>query len=380
MKKITSAIFLIFIIISCKEETPKDYYSIKGKIKNYNGTIYLNRELHSNYYLDNFKLDSVGVLEKATVVNGEFEFKLSKKYNIPFLFHLGTDNTKTSSFILDTKNQQIIIDSLYFNVKPQIICENSTILNEELLLDKRNTPALEEFKFKFNKIKEADFPKDSIEKLMISARRKLTDKNILILKDFTINHPNSYVSFWYIVRNQMYNGYNIELEKAYNNLSNTIKQSKVAKVFEKSMLEAKTLHNGTAFPEIKLKNKELKEINFNAFKNSDSKYILVDFWFSYCGPCIAQFPKLKELQKKYSQNQLKIISISTDKTKNVDNWFKVVDREKITWLNLLDENGAETSVLGINKFPTNYLLNKEGIILERDISLIELEELLNKKN
>ncbi|MCF6181073.1 TlpA disulfide reductase family protein [Lutibacter sp.] len=367
--------FILFLFISflasCKKTESKDY-RIKGEIKNYNGTVYLIKAIDAIYYFNNFIKDS------TIAVDGKFEFRLSKKNNIPLPFYIETAQTRTGQFILEPKNQQLLIDSLYFNVKPIIISENSTIQNEEVILGEKLKPFLNEFKIEFKKIRGNDLPKDSIEKFSIALRKSLTKHNYKTLIDFTKEFPNSYVAFWKILISQMYNGYNEELEKAYNNLSNTIKQTKEAKIFKKRMLEAKMLQEGNLFPEIKLSNIDSKELIFKVFENSDSKYILIDFWFSYCGPCIAQFPKLKELQKKYSPNQLSIISISTDKTKNVNNWFKVVDRKKITWLNLLDENGTETSVLGINKFPTNYLLNKEGIILEKDISLTDLEKVLKE--
>jgi len=281
-------------------------------------------------------------------------------------------------FILEQQDQLLVIDSLYHGVKPKIICNNSTISDEDLIFEKRRKPLLEEFMLEFNKMNNVDFPKDSIETFANAARKKLTDKTNLILTEFTKNYPNSYVGFWQLVMNQMYNGYNEENENAYNNLSEKIKQTKVARIFEEKMLLSKVLLNGRYFPELKLKNRELENFIFKPIVNPQTNYILVDFWFSYCSPCIAQFPKLKELYKKYNTNELKIISISTDITKNIDNWHKVIEKNNIPWENFLDENGVEVSPLGINSYPTNYLLNNEGTILYKNISLADLEILLRR--
>ncbi|NJB72224.1 thiol-disulfide isomerase/thioredoxin [Saonia flava] len=373
MKKIAPILLLIFIIISCKKVKPKEYYSIKGKIENFNGNIYLTKALFDDeYYFDNSLKDSV------LVSDGKFEFRLSTKNNFPLPFYIETDKTKTSHFILEPKDQQIIIDSLYYNVFPKIICKNSTIQKEQLILKERISIALEKFKTEFKKIKSPDFPKDSIEKSAINAREKLTFESNLILKEFAKDYPNSFVSFWKIAMNIQYNGYNEELENAYNNLSTTIKQSKVSNVLLQNILKAKTFKIGNHFPIIKLKNKELNEIVLNVTENSKADYSLVDFWFSNCGPCIAQFPKLKELHSKYNPKQFNIISISTDKTKDIDNWYKIMEQKNMTWPNLLDENGTKSSTLGIVSFPTNYLLNKKGIIIKKNISLIELEKLFEK--
>lgn len=372
MKKITYAILLLFLMVSYKEVQQNNYYSIKGNIKNFKGTIYLRKVIDDNYYLNTVIKDS------AIVKDGKFEFRISKKNAIPLPFYIETDKTKTFRFLLEPEDQQITIDSLYYNVSPKIIYKNSTILNEELILKERRVLALKEFKAEFKKIQSPNFPKDSIEKFSINARKKLNEESCLALTNFIKDYPNSFVGFWEIIISSTYNGYNEELENAYNNLSIKIKQSDVAKVFENNMTSAKTLKTGGSFPIIKLKNKELKEIAFITDKNSNANYTLIDFWFSYCKPCIAQFPKLKNLYSTYNSNQLKIISISTDKTKYINNWYKVIEQHNIPWLNLIDENGTKTSALGINYFPTNYLLNKEGIIIKKDISLIELQELLEK--
>lgn len=370
--------FLIFIclitLISCKNSESSKYYIIDGEINNYNGKIYLTNAADTKYYPDNFIKDSVKVL------NGKFQFRLSKNFNIPFPFHLQTDKLRTNRFILEPQNQKIVIDSLYHNVKPKIICENSTISSEEQIIKEKEKIPFEEFKLEFSKIRDTSFPKDSVEKFAIAARKKLTDKRILILREFTKEFPNSYVGFWDIVVNQMYNGYSEELENAYNNLSSDIRGSVPAKELEVRMLNGKVLQVGKYFPQLRLKNKELVEFVFNPTDNSEASYILVDFWFSNCSPCIAQFPKLKEFHTKYNPDQIKIISISTDITKNVDNWYKVMEDKKVPWINFLDENGTEVSPLGINSFPTNYLLDREGVILKKNISLVDLEVLLEGLN
>jgi len=365
-------VLLVTLFSSCKKETVKENYIIEGKVKNYNGPIYLRNAVASKYYFDYIESDSV------IVHNGKFEFKLSKELEFPLPFTIETDKISTNLFILEPQNQQIIIDSLYHRTSPKIIYKNSTINEEEQILREREKPLIEDFKVEFKRIRSDDFPKDSIEKYAINARKKLTYETNLVLANFTKEYPNSYVGFWKIVESQMYNGYNKELEKAFNNLSTTIKQTRVGKIFEESILDVSSLIVGRPFPLMKLKNKKLEEVVFKVDGNSNPNYILVDFWFSYCSPCIGQFPKMKQLHKKFYPNQLKIISISTDKTKNVDNWYKVMEDKNINWYNLLDENGVESLSIGINTFPTNYLLDNEGIILKKDVSLSELEVLLEK--
>jgi len=218
-------LLILLFITSCRRNQPSEFYVINGEIKNYNGKIYLTQTVDTIYYSNKFRKDS------AIAVNGKFEFRISKKNSIPFPFYLNIDNTRTSWFILEPKDQQIIIDSLYHGAKPIIICENSIIPREKLILEERNKPVFEEFKLELNKIRNANFPKDSIETHMIAIRKKMSNRAILILKDFTKEYPNSYVAFWKIVIIQMYNGFSEELESAYKNLSSSIKQTEAANIF-----------------------------------------------------------------------------------------------------------------------------------------------------
>ncbi len=93
--------------------------------------------------------------------------------------------------------------------------------------------------------------------------------------------------------------------------------------------------------------------------------MLLDLWGTWSGPCIRQFPKLKELYFNYSREDLEIIGISTDQAINIPKWKNVIKNQQIIWKHFLDEDHLESAVLGINKFPTNFLLNREGIILEK---------------
>ena len=91
-----------------------------------------------------------------------------------------------------------------------------------------------------------------------------------------------------------------------------------------------------------------------------------------------KIPYYKELYEKYKDKNFSIISISTDRTQDIENWKKVIAKNNITWQNLLDENGNISKKYSINKFPTNFLLDSEGKIIKRDIPQEELEKFLEE--
>ena len=137
------------------------------------------------------------------------------------------------------------------------------------------------------------------------------------------------------------------------------------------MMNSLKLSENLKFPEFEIQDKKIS----SAF---GKKYTFIDFWFSHCGPCLNDFPKYKEVYTKYKNLGLEIIGISTDRTKDIDDWKKVIKEKDLNWLQLLDENGIESHQFNINAFPTTFLLNSEGIIIKKDISPEELEIFLEK--
>lgn len=114
-----------------------------------------------------------------------------------------------------------------------------------------------------------------------------------------------------------------------------------------------------------------------------SEYLFIDFWASWCGPCIADLPKLKEVQEKYKDSGLEILSISIDE--NIKPWLAAIKKHNIAWANLVDLSGGEKmkglyACLGI---PCGVLLDKNGTIIANMLHAESLnqkmEELLQLK-
>ena len=106
---------------------------------------------------------------------------------------------------------------------------------------------------------------------------------------------------------------------------------------------------------------ELSDIKGKKHKLSDykGKYVLLDFWASWCGPCKAEIPFLKEMHKKYSDN-LVVISISSDK--DMQAWKSAVKRENMTWLQLSSAGTDVKKKYNVRGIPRVMLLDKNGKI------------------
>ncbi len=105
------------------------------------------------------------------------------------------------------------------------------------------------------------------------------------------------------------------------------------------------------------------------------KYVLVEFWASWCGPCRGEIPHLKEVKKKYPE--FEIVNISIDE-KDAD-WRKALAEENMMWNQLHNPDGFQGStqeVYGITGIPAGFILNPEGEIVMSDARGAKLDKFL----
>ncbi len=108
---------------------------------------------------------------------------------------------------------------------------------------------------------------------------------------------------------------------------------------------------------------------------ADGKYILLDFWATWCSPCVAEMPHLKEAYAEFKDKGFEIYGVSLDR--NVDDWKSMISKGDMPWVNVMDtsEVGASESY-SIRTIPTNFLISPEGIIVAKNLRGEEVATIL----
>lgn len=192
------------------------------------------------------------------------------------------------------------------------------------------------------------------------------------LNNYILENPGSYVALWHLIERVSFRGYLDIRKTALYNFSNELKQSKIWKLLEADLSRLEKYAVGNVLPKLKLKNDALKEETLD-FSSLDAEYTLVELWFSRCKPCHKAFEVLIPMHEKYKSKGFNIIGISTDVTDEIPLWQKTLDKYQFEWQNYLDENSAVAKEMNISSFPSNFLLDQNGVIIKVNITPKDLE-------
>lgn len=128
---------------------------------------------------------------------------------------------------------------------------------------------------------------------------------------------------------------------------------------------------GSEAPDISMANPDGKMLSLHSLRG---KYVLLDFWASWCGPCREENPVLVEAFKKYNAKGFEIFQVSLDKTKEA--WVNAIAKDGLVWKNHVSDlqfwNCAAAQLYGVQGIPANYLLDKNGVIIARNLRGAEL--------
>lgn len=105
------------------------------------------------------------------------------------------------------------------------------------------------------------------------------------------------------------------------------------------------------------------------------KWVLVEFWATWCSHCRAEIPYLKAAYKRYASKGLVIYSVSLDR--NAENWASFVEEKRLKWINVIDD-GTASDIYKIKYLPTIFLISPDGKIVANGLRGEKIEETVSK--
>ena len=375
-------LYLIFIfLLPFSANAQVRTYLIQGKLKQpINGRVYLFSDIiKKKYYGRNPVLDS------AKLIEGKFWFKrimYQDAWPIPYRLSIQSDSFQgtTGMILIEQKNQTIVIDSLSDYIAPVII--KSSFQDE---LKNEYEVFFKPFVLRANILEnhadslysnQESLPTEALQELVQMQNHQSIEGDSLFYS-YAKMHPNSRVTLWKLIERFSNLGYKNIYSDIFKLLKDSLKRSEPGQLLMHDLNIAKLLAIGNIFPILKLKDTSRKTI-FLDTRNSPSKYILIDFWFCSCAPCLREFPSYKKLYYQYHNVGFEIIGISIDNKKDILKWKEVIKKQNLSWNQYLDEDSKLSKKLSINTFPTNFLIDKNGRIIKKNITKKELEEYLLK--
>ena len=238
--------------------------------------------------------------------------------------------------------------------------------DQELLTDMNNAIAQEMFSMLaisfMGKGRDVNAPEnkqlaDSITTIYTTA--KAHTKQVL---DSIIGHyPDSYVSG--IILRDIYSKELSadEMQARYDALSQRVKASNIGKDLAEVIKSMRAVGLGSMAPDFTLNDPDGHPVKLSSLRG---KCVLIDFWASWCGPCLREAPNVKRVYDKYHDKGFEVLSVSIDEDKEA--WVNAIQKHQLTWLHVSSLKGWQCPVARlyqVSGVPAMFLLDRDGRIV-----------------
>lgn len=358
---------LIFSSYSQKKSTQKTFpLKIEGTVSNWSAKkIYL-------HHRDN----DLMVTDSSTVNKGKFKFQSKLAEPTMYWFSLSKDPNQQPNIVFFADEAPVSAsilggDSLVYSTvnagqTQKDYVEYKLMVNNFIMIQQR-------MQTDFNDAaQKGDANTQNAIKLEYE---NLNTQYMSGVKNFIKTHPKSAMSA-FILANDL-NNPSIplsEIEECLTYIDSSLINNSNIKLVNKRMEDKRGTMVGYKATNFTQPNTEGKQVSLSDFKG---KYVLIDFWASWCRPCRMENPNVVAAYNRYKDKGFTILGVSMDS--NRDPWLAAIQQDNLTWTHVSDLKGWGNEVgklYGVSGIPQNYLIDKEGKIVAKDLRGAALEEKL----
>jgi|GEM_PF-584035 len=354
MKVQLTLIFLLFIFAACRTEQKTCH--LNGILKNAPDTTTL--------FLADW--ESRKLFDSIKIVNGQIDYEFNLNHPKKFYLHNRRNQYpfRDRKFIwLEPSEVSINGDFEFFkNLEVNGSRSQTEFENYNLLVDNATK--------KINELKEQIHFKSEEEKKKDTTKIELLQTNLSdSIVAFMLKYPNSFVTLntlhdeCYLALRHLKKS---QINEVYENLTKELKKSNKGIEIKKYIDLPEPPRVGDLAPEIVQTTPNGETVKLSDYRG---KYVLVDFWASWCGPCRGSHKWLRRIYKKYNPKGFEILSVSSDTDKN--RWSNTIKEDSILWTNISDLKGWENEAFllyDVKYIPQNFLINPDGEIIKWNIN------------